>query len=64
MATVFSQFNTSFFSGTLKDDHEAIKALPGYALWAETGDTSLKWYMFSELEGPFFDHQTVGVTHK
>lgn len=64
MATVFTKFNTSFFSGTLKDDHEAIKALPGYPLWDQTGDTSLKWYMFSELEGPFFDHQTIDILHE
>jgi hypothetical protein len=64
MATVFSKFNTSFFSGTLKDDHENIKALPGYQLWDKSGDTSLKWYMFSELSGPFFDHQTIEIKHK
>ncbi len=64
MATVFSKFNTSFFSGTLKDDHQQIKSLPGYQLWDQSGDTSLKWYMFSELSGPFFDHQTIEIRHK
>ena len=64
MATVFSKFNTSFFSGTLKDDHQQIKALPGYGLWDKAGDTSLKWYMFSELSGPFFDHQTIEIRHE
>ena len=64
MATVFSKFNTSFFSGTLKDDHQQIKTLPGYGLWDKAGDTSLKWYMFSELSGPFFDHQTIEIRHE